>query len=66
MRKLIKIALAGVLMTGVCVGLSGCSEETGEKIQTKITTPGGTATRTDETRIKQSGDNPPPPPPKNP
>ncbi len=62
MRKLISAAMMGVLLTGFGIGISGCSEESKETATTKISTPGGTTTKTEETSIKQSGQNPPPAP----
>ena len=59
MRKMINTLMAGLILGGLSVGMSGCSEETGVKEQTKITTPGGTTTQTDQTNVKKSGDNPP-------
>ena len=61
MRKLISLAVACVFLTGFGIGLTGCSEESSVKDQTKVTTPGGTSTVTDQTTVKQSGKNPPPP-----
>jgi hypothetical protein len=63
MRKLVSTTLAGALLLGLGVGMVGCSEETGSKVEEKVTTPGGTTTRTDSTTIKKSGDNPPMTPP---
>jgi hypothetical protein len=59
MRKVVSTTLAGALLIGFGVGMVGCSDETGTKEEVKVTTPGGTTTRTDETKIKRSGDNPP-------
>jgi hypothetical protein len=62
MRRVVGTTLAGALLFGLGVGMVGCSEETGSKEEVKVTTPGGTATRTDTTTIKRSGENPPMPP----
>jgi hypothetical protein len=62
MRKVMSTTLAGALLFGLGVGMVGCSEETGTKEEVKVTTPTGTATRTDTTTIKKSGENPPPVP----
>jgi hypothetical protein len=37
----------------------GCSEETGVKEETKVTTPTGTRTETKTDTVKTKGDNPP-------
>jgi hypothetical protein len=62
MRKVICTTMAGVMLFGLSACMVGCSDETGSKEEVKVTTPGGTTTRTDETKIKRSGDNPPPVP----
>jgi len=62
MRKLISAAMMGVFLTGFGIGISGCSEETKETSQAKVSTPGGTATTTESKSVKQSGQNPPAPP----
>jgi hypothetical protein len=41
MRKLISVTMMGVLLTGLGIGISGCSEEAKEKGQPTTTTPGG-------------------------
>jgi len=43
------------------MALVGCSDESSEKKQTTIKTPGGTTTVTDQTKVQQSGQNPPAP-----
>jgi hypothetical protein len=63
MRRVVGTTLAGALLMGLGVGMVGCTDETGSKEEVKVTTPGGTTTRTDETKIKKSGDNPPMTPP---
>jgi len=60
MRKLISATMMGVLLTSFGVGISGCSDETSEKKETQIKTPGGTTTVTDEMKVKKTGENPPP------
>ena len=62
MRKLISATMMGVVLTGFGIGISGCSDETKETSQSKISTPGGTATTTKTESVKQSGQNPPAPP----
>jgi len=62
MRKLISATMAGVMMAGLGIGLAGCSDESSVKSETKATSPGGTATVTDKTSVKTTGDNPPPVP----
>jgi hypothetical protein len=61
MRKLISLTMMGVLAMGLGIGISGCSDESTAKKESTVTTPGGKATVTEETRVKQSGDNPPTP-----
>jgi len=61
MRKLISLTMMGVLAMGLGVGISGCSEESTAKKESTVSTPGGTSTVTEQTKIKQTGDNPPPP-----
>jgi len=65
MQKLIRAMLAGVMLAGFGIGLAGCADESGTKTETVTKGPGGTATRTDETKIKTTGDNPPVPTPAN-
>jgi hypothetical protein len=59
MRKAVRTTLAGALLMGLGIGMVGCTEETGVKEETKITTPTGTRTETKTDTIKKSGDNPP-------
>jgi hypothetical protein len=63
MRKVVSTTLAGALLIGLGVGMVGCTEETGVKEETKLTTPTGTRTETKTDTIKKSGDNPPMTPP---
>ena len=59
MRKVVSTTLAGALLFGLSVGMVGCSEETGSKVEVKETTPGGTTTETQQIKVKKSGENPP-------
>jgi hypothetical protein len=61
MRKLMSAALMGVLVMGLGVGLSGCSDESSTKSQTTTATPGGKTTVTETKSVKSSGETPPPP-----
>jgi hypothetical protein len=61
MRKLISTTMMGVLLTGFGFGISGCSDEAGTKKEVITTSPGGKTVETQESKIKQSGDNPPAP-----
>ena len=58
MKRLIATAL---IVCVASIGLVGCGETTksSAKQETKITTPGGTATITTEKEVKKTGDNPP-------
>jgi hypothetical protein len=62
MRKLINTLLAGVVLTGVSVAFTGCTDEIGTKEETKVTSPQGTTTERREVKIEKSGENPPPAP----
>ena len=66
MQKLIRTMMAGVMMAGFGIGLVGCADESGVKTTTEAKGPGGTTTRTDEVKIKSTGENPPVPVPKTP
>jgi hypothetical protein len=61
MRKLTSAAMMGVLLTGLGIGISGCSDESSEKSQVTTKGPGGTVKQTTETKVETSGDNPPAP-----
>lgn len=61
MRKLSNATMVGVVLAGFGIGLSGCSDESSEKKETVIKTPGGTSTVTEKSTVKTSGDNPPAP-----
>jgi hypothetical protein len=60
MRKLICLAMMGVLAMGLGVGISGCSDETGTKPAPTTTSPGGMSKGTGETKAPTSGEIPPP------
>jgi hypothetical protein len=59
MRKVIGVTLAGAMLFGLSGGMVGCSDETGTKEETKVTTPGGTTKETKEVKVQKSGENPP-------
>jgi hypothetical protein len=60
MRKSISAILAGVMLFGFSVVLTGCTEESGVKNETKITAPDGSSTKeTNQFKIEKKGDNPP-------
>jgi len=60
MRKSISAFLAGVMLFGFTIVLTGCTEESGVKTDTKITAPDGSTTRqTNESKIEKRGDNAP-------
>ena len=60
MRKYISSFLAGVMLCAFSVILSGCTEESGVKSETKLTTPDGSQTKeTKEIKIDKKGDNAP-------
>jgi hypothetical protein len=53
--------LASVFVLSVfSLGIVGCAEKATVTKETKVTTPGGTTTFTEEKQVKQTGDNPPP------
>jgi hypothetical protein len=61
MRKVISAFLAPVVLCGFTFVLTGCTEESGVKTDTKVTAPDGSSTNIHkEETIKQKGDNPPP------
>jgi len=62
MRKLIGATMMSVLLTGLGIGISGCSDEASTKTQVTTKDSGGTATRTVEDKTTTSGANPPAPP----
>jgi hypothetical protein len=59
MQKLIRATIAGLMLAGLSMGLAGCADESGVKTVTESKGPGGTVTRTDETKIQKTGQNPP-------
>jgi hypothetical protein len=59
MRKLINTLVAGVVLGGIGVALPGCTDETGTKSETKVTTPEGSTTERREIKVDKSGQNPP-------
>ena len=62
MRRLMTTMLAGAMLAGLTIGMVGCTDETGTKEEVKIKGPNGTTTKTTETTVKKTGDNPPPAP----
>jgi hypothetical protein len=53
--------LASVLVLSVfSLGIVGCADKATVTKETKVSTPGGTTTVTEEKQVKQTGDNPPP------
>jgi len=60
MRKSISAILAGVMLFGFTIVLTGCTEESGVKSDTKITSPDGSSTNEHrEIKIDKKGENPP-------
>jgi len=59
MRKIINTLMAGVMLAGISVAFTGCTDETGAKQDTKITGPGGTTTESKQIKVDKSGQNPP-------
>src|SRR5262249_9113249 len=59
MRKLINTFVAAVVLSGLGLGLPGCTDETGTKTEAKISTPGGTTTERREVNVDKSGRAPP-------
>jgi len=53
--------MMAVLLTSFGIGLSGCTDEAGEKVQVTTKSPGGTTKQTVETKTETSGDHPPAP-----
>ena len=57
-----KRAFVCSLVVGImAIGLVGCGEKAEVKKVNTTTTPGGTTTKTDSTKIETTGDNPPAP-----
>jgi hypothetical protein len=62
LRKLISLAMTGILAMGLGVGISGCTEESGTKTVQTTTNPDGSKTKeTVEHKVQTSGENPPAP-----
>ncbi len=59
MRKLISVSMASAIMAGICLGLSGCSDEASDTVKREVKTPGGTETTTIKTSVEKTGSNPP-------
>jgi hypothetical protein len=60
MRKSISAFLAGAVLFGFTVVMTGCTEESGVKQDTKITAPDGSSTNERrEIKIDKKGENPP-------
>ena len=59
MQKQIMTALASTVLTGLTIGMVGCTDETGTREEVKIKTPTGTATETRDITVKHTGENPP-------
>lgn len=59
MRKYISTLLAGIVLCGFGVGLTGCTDESSVKTDTTVKTPDGTAKETHIDKIDKSGSNPP-------
>ncbi|BBO31593.1 hypothetical protein PLANPX_1205 [Lacipirellula parvula] len=58
MKRYLSLAvLAGLMSVG---GLTGCSDKASTKTETTVSTPEGETTRTTETTVEESGENPPP------
>ena len=56
-----RILTSIVCMSVLSIGLVGCGEKAKVEKKTTVETPGGTATKTDTTTVKTTGDNPPAP-----
>jgi hypothetical protein len=59
MKRAISSALLFSIFALPVAGLVGCGEETKVEKTTTVETPGGTATQTDTSSTKTTGDNPP-------
>jgi len=51
-----RIAVCCLFVLGMSLGMVGCAEKTQVKEQTKVTTPGGTDTKTTTVEDKKTGD----------
>jgi hypothetical protein len=64
MRKVLVGVLAPAVLCAFTLVLSGCTEESGVKSDTKVTAPDGSSTNVHkEVTVKEKGDNPPMVPP---
>jgi hypothetical protein len=60
MRKYISTFLAGIILCGSGVIMTGCTDESGVKSETTIKAPDGSSTReTKEIKVEKKGDNAP-------
>jgi hypothetical protein len=59
MQKLIRAAMAGMMLAGFGIGLAGCNDESSVKTETQVKGPGGTRTVTEKQTVKTTGENPP-------
>jgi hypothetical protein len=57
MKRLIVLAIG---LSFLPLGFVGCADKSTSKVETKVSTPDGETTRTTETTVKKTGDNPPP------
>ncbi len=61
MKKTLTLFAGACFLAGSCL-IVGCGEEASVKKEETVTAPGGTATTSQETKVKTTGDNPPPAP----
>ncbi len=60
MRRMFNTLMAGLILGGLSIGMTGCSEESGVKQETKITKPDGSqTTETRQIKVDKSGESPP-------
>ncbi len=59
MQTRFRTIVSTLVLASACFGFVGCSDTTGTKEETKISTPSGTTTETRETKVQKSGQNPP-------
>jgi hypothetical protein len=59
---IMKRFLSTALILGVCspFGLLGCAEESKTTKEVEVSSPGGTSTTTQESKVEKQGENPPP------
>jgi hypothetical protein len=55
MRKIINTLMAGVMLSGISVAFTGCTDDTATKQDNKITAPGGTATPKRDINVDKPG-----------